>query len=82
MSDLSGDRNVTDQYLVAAEVRERLKVSKRATQEFYTERLHLKKRNDVKISKTFAILENLDDDVNVNSTWENDRTSTFQPKTV
>jgi hypothetical protein len=55
---------------VAAEVRQRLSVSKQATLKLDMERFNLKKLNDVKvkeqyqvkISSRFAALENLDDD--------------------
>jgi len=56
--------------LVAAEVRQRLSVSKWAAQNFNMETFNLKKMNDVavkeqhqvKIPERFAALENLDDD--------------------
>jgi hypothetical protein len=68
----------TDQYLVVAKVRERLAVNKQTTHKFHTERLNLKKLNEVEgkeqyrveISNTFAALENFDDDVDINRTWE------------
>jgi hypothetical protein len=39
----------TDHYVVVAEVRERLSVSKQATQKFYTDRFNLKKLNGVEV---------------------------------
>jgi hypothetical protein len=75
MSDLSGCD--TDHYLVVAEVRERLTVSKQATQKFDMERFNLKKLDEVEgkeyqieISNRFAALANLDDDVDINRAWE------------
>jgi hypothetical protein len=68
---------------VTAEVRERLAVSKRATQKFGRERFHLKQLNEdegeefyqVKISNRLAALENLDDDdVDINRACETERT--------
>jgi hypothetical protein len=57
---------VYDRYLVVAEVRERLAVSKRAAQRIDTERFTVKKLNEgdvkeqyqVTIRNTFAALEN------------------------
>jgi hypothetical protein len=64
----------TDHYLVVANIRKRLAVSKRTTQIFDMERFNLKKLDGVEyrleISKTFTALENLDDDVDINRAWE------------
>jgi hypothetical protein len=68
----------TDQYLVVAEARERLAVSKRAKQKFDMERFNLKRLDEVEgkeqyrveISNRFAALENLDDDADINRAWE------------
>jgi len=57
-----------DHYLMAAEVRDRLSVSKQAVENFDMERFNLKKLNDeksknqVQISNKFVSLENMDDD--------------------
>jgi hypothetical protein len=66
----------TDFYLVMAEVRKRLAVSKQRTD--YMERFNLKKLNEVEgkeqyhveISNRFAALENLDAAVDINRAWE------------
>jgi hypothetical protein len=68
----------TDHYLVVAEVRERLAVSKRAMQKFDMEKFNLKKLDEVEskeqyqveISNRFAALEKLDNDVDINRAWE------------
>ena len=64
---------------MGARVRERLAVSKQATQKFYVKRLNLKKLSDLEvrklyqneISNRFAALENLNDREDINSAWEN-----------
>jgi hypothetical protein len=69
----------TNHYLVVARHREKLLVSKQATQKFVMHRFYLKKLNDakikeqhqVKISNRFAASENLDDNVDINRGWEN-----------
>jgi hypothetical protein len=82
--DVRTFRNVdcdTDHYLVVAKVRERLTVSKRATQKFDMERFNLKKLNEVegkeeyqvKISNRFTALENLCDDGDTNRACETNR---------
>jgi hypothetical protein len=71
----------TDHYLVVAEVRERLAVSKRAAQKIDTERFNVKKlkEGDVKeqyqvtIRNKFAALENLEDSGDINGAWDNIR---------
>jgi hypothetical protein len=71
----------TDQYLVAAKVRERLAASKRAAQMIDTEKLHLKKLNEgdvkeqylVTIRNRFAALETLEDSRDINRAWGNIR---------
>jgi hypothetical protein len=76
-----GDDCATDHYLVVAEVRERLAVSKRAAQKIDTERFNVKKLNDgdVKeqyqgtIRNNFAALENLEDSGDINRAWDNIR---------
>jgi len=62
-----------------AKVRERLAVGKQATQRFDRQRFNLRKLNEpevreqyqIKITNRFAALENLNDDKDVNRTWEN-----------
>jgi hypothetical protein len=69
----------TFHYLVVAEVRERLAVSKQAAQKFEGERFNLRKLNElearkqyqIEITNRFAALENLDNDGDINRTWEN-----------
>jgi hypothetical protein len=79
MSDLSGGADCdTDHYLVVAEVRERLAVSRQTTQKFGMERFNLNKLDKVdgkeqyqcEISNRFAAFENLDDDVDINRVSE------------
>ena len=69
----------TDHYLVIAKVRERLALGKQAAQTFDRQRFNLSKLNDLEVRKQyqiditnrFAVLENLNEDENVNRTWEN-----------
>jgi ATP adenylyltransferase/5',5'''-P-1,P-4-tetraphosphate phosphorylase II len=81
----------TDHYLTLVKVRERLEVSKQTRHRFHMERLNLKKLNKVEvteqhhieISNSFAALENLDTEVDINRAWELlQRISTFLPKRV
>jgi hypothetical protein len=68
----------THHYLVVAKVRERLAVNKQRSQRFDIERFNLKKLNDVEgkeqfhveVSNRCAALEDLDTEVEINSTWE------------
>jgi len=61
-----------------AKLRERISVSKRARQKFDLERCDLKKLDDVEvkekyqveISNRFATLESLDENFDINNTWE------------
>jgi hypothetical protein len=61
-----------------AELRERLSVSKRATQKFDLQQFDLRKLNDaevkeqyyIKITNRFAVFENMDDYVDINTVWE------------
>jgi hypothetical protein len=63
---------------VSAKVRERLAVNKQGSQRFDMERFSLKKLNDVEskeqfrveVSNRFAALEDLDTEVEINSSWE------------
>ena len=69
----------TDHYLVIAKVRERLAVGKQAAQRLNRQRFNLSKLNDLEVRKQyqiditnrFAALENLNEDEDVNRTWEN-----------
>ena len=69
----------TDHYLVIANVRERLAVGIPAAQKFDRQRFNLRKLNEselreqyqIEITNRFAALENLNDDEDVNRTWEN-----------
>jgi len=62
-----------------AKVRERLSVGKQAAQRFDMQIFNLRKLNELEVRKQyqieitnrFAALENLNDDENVNRTWEN-----------
>jgi len=66
-------------YLVIAKVRERLAVGKQAAQRFDRQRFNLRKLNEpevreqyqIEITNSFAALENVNDDKDVNRTWEN-----------
>ena len=69
----------TDPYLVIAKVRKRLAVSKQTAHRFDRQRFNLRKLNElevrekyqIEIKNRFAALENLNDDEDVNTTWEN-----------
>ena len=69
----------TEHYLVVAEVRERLAVSKQEVQKLDGERfnlrklkdLELKKQYQIEITNKFAALRNISDDENINRIWEN-----------
>ena len=69
----------TDHYLVIAKVMERLALGKQATQRFDRQRINLRKLNEpevmeryqIEITNRFAVLENLNDDEDVDRTWEN-----------
>jgi hypothetical protein len=59
-------------------LRERISISKRARQKFHLEKNYLRNLVDVEaeISNTrFAALENLDENLDINSTWENIKNS-------
>jgi len=64
---------------VTAKVRERLAVGKQASQRFDRQRFNWRKLNEpevreqyqIEITNRFAALENLNDDEDVNRTWEN-----------
>jgi hypothetical protein len=63
---------------VVAKVREHLAMNKQRLQRFHMERFNLKKLNEVEgkgqyyveVSNKFAALEDLDTEVEINSTWE------------
>jgi len=69
----------TDHYLKAAEVRERLAISKQAAQKFDGERFNLRKLNElefrtqyqIEITNRGAALENLSDGDEINKAWVN-----------
>jgi hypothetical protein len=69
----------TDHYLVVAKVRERLAVSKRAARKINKERFNFRNLNagDVKeqyqvtIRNSFAALEDLEDNGDINGAWDN-----------
>jgi hypothetical protein len=64
---------------VVAKVTERLAVSKQAAQKFDVERFNLRKLTElevrkqyqIKVSNSFAALENLNDNKDINRAWEN-----------
>ena len=69
----------TDHYLLFAKVRERLAVGKQAAQRSDRQRFNLRKLNEpevreqyqIEITNKFAALENLNNDEDVNRTWDN-----------
>jgi len=69
----------TDHCLVVAKVREELTVSKQAAQKFDVERFNLRKLSEievrkqyqVKVSNSFAALEDLNDSEDLTRAWEN-----------
>jgi len=64
---------------VIAKVRQRLAAGKQVAQRFDRQRYNLRKLNELEVTKQyqieithrFAALENLNDDEDVNRTWEN-----------
>jgi hypothetical protein len=74
----------SDHYLVVAKVRERLAVSKRMVKKTDVERFNLKQLNEEEVKEqyqvtnksTFAALENLDDNGDINRAWETIRENT------
>jgi hypothetical protein len=68
----------SDHYLVVAKVRERLAVNKQRSQRFDMEKFNLKKLNEVEgkeqfcvqVLNRFAVLEDLDAEVEINSAWD------------
>jgi len=79
MQSFRGAACDTDHYLVIAKVREKLVVGKQAAQNFDRQRFNLRKLNEpevreqyqIEVTNRFAALENLNDDEDVNRTWEN-----------
>jgi hypothetical protein len=67
-----------DHYLVVAKLRERISVSKEARKIFHLETFLLKKLDDVEVkekyqvetSNIFAVLETLDESLEINNAWE------------
>jgi hypothetical protein len=91
MSDLSEGLTVRDHYLVVANVRERLAVSKRMVKKKDMEKFNLKQLNEeevkeqyqITIKNRFAALENLDDGGDINRAWDTIRENIkFRPKRV
>jgi hypothetical protein len=74
----------TDHYLVIAKVRERLAVGKQDAQRLDRQRFNLSKLKElevreqyqIEIRNRFAALENLNEDEDVNRTWENIKENT------
>jgi hypothetical protein len=68
----------SDHYLVVVKIRVKLTVNNQRLQRIYMERFNLKKLNDVEgkekyrfeVSNSFAALEDLDTEVEINSAWE------------
>jgi hypothetical protein len=68
---------------VVAKVRKILAVSKQVTQNFYVEKLTLRKlselevrkQDQIEISKSLAVLETSGDSGNINRSWENNKES-------
>jgi hypothetical protein len=73
----AADRD-SDHYLVVENVKERLAINKQNSHRFHIERINLKKLNEVEgkeqlrveVSNRFAALEDLDEEVEINSAWE------------
>ena len=69
----------TDHYLVIAKVRERLAVGKQVAQRFEKQGFNLRKlnepevreQNQIEITNRFAALENLNNEEDVDTNWEN-----------
>jgi hypothetical protein len=67
----------TDHYLVVAKIREKIAVNNQRLHKFHMERFSLKKLNEVEakekyhaeISNRFAVLKNLDTEVEINTVW-------------
>jgi hypothetical protein len=82
---------VTDHYLVVAKVGETLVMSKKKRYRFHIEKFNLKKLNEVESkeqyhvenSNRFAVLENIDAEMDINRAWETIREiSKFRKKSV
>ena len=69
----------TDHYLVVVKARDKLEVSKQATQKFDVKRFNLRKLNElkvrkhyqIKVSKRFESLENFCESEYIKRAWEN-----------
>jgi hypothetical protein len=74
----------TDHYLVAANVRERLAVSKQTTHRVHMERFNLRKLNEVQDKEQYrAEISNRFTKVDINRAWKTIRDNiNFQPETV
>ena len=77
MCEALGELTDTDHYLVIAKFTERLPVGKQAAQKFDRQRFHLRMLNEsevrehqVEITNRLAALENVNDEEDVNRTWE------------
>jgi hypothetical protein len=78
MFDHSGQQIVIVTTMVVVKVRKRLAVNKQRSHSLHTDRFNLKKLNDVEgkeqfrveVSNRIAALEDLDTEVEINSSWE------------
>ena len=63
----------TEHYLVIAKVKKRLAAGKQAAQRFDRQRFNLRNLNEPEVREQYHIadLENLNDDEDVDGTWEN-----------
>jgi hypothetical protein len=69
----------SDHYVLVDNFRERMEISKQAAQNFEVENfkhrklneLEVRKEYQIKFSKSFAALEDLNDNEDINSAWEN-----------
>jgi hypothetical protein len=90
MSDHSGQQIVILVTICVAEGKERLAVSKQNSHRIHTDIFSLQKLKEVNVTEKyhievlnrFAALEDLDAEVEVNSAWETEKISTFQPTGV
>jgi hypothetical protein len=68
----------TEHYLVVAKIKEKLAVNKPGSHKFHVERFNLKKLKEVQgkekchvqVSNMFAVLEDLDAEVEINTVWK------------